>query len=189
MKLIFIVGLCIIYTLIGQQPPTDSNVRTWSATRTYTRMEYVTLKTENIALGLEKLRDKLKDSTHLEWSQTAAALHQRGNDTLDDSRALEYSCIIDRENDAIINSELINMKKLVSTISNLEAKLEKQEATSMHRSEKLLNDHDEMVTHVEIALEQEKLFNSMLKLIYQQSIRRHQKASQIRGMLAKLPKP
>lgn len=173
----------IILTTYSQQPPSDPSVRTWTV------IEHVTLKNESIAEELQKLRDKLKESAQLECSQTIAALHQRGNDILDESRALEFSCIIDRENDATILSQLVNMQKRYEEMLNLEAKLEKQDVALTHHAEKILQGQDDAATHLEIMLQQEQLFKSMLQLMYQQTIRRFQKLSEIRGAFAKLPKP
>lgn len=188
MRYFGIMGL-IIFSIHGQQPPTDSTIRTWTSTRTYTRMEHITLKNESIAVELQELRDKLKTSAHLAWSQTTAALYQRGNDIISDPRALEFSCIIDRENDATILSQLVAIQKHFEKMLDLEDKLEKQDIVLTHNTEKLLQGHDDAATHVEIIREQEELFNAMLQLMYQQTIRRFQKLSAIRGMLAQMPKP
>lgn len=182
--------ICFIAISIkAQQPPDESYVRTWTTTRTYTAIEHITLKNENIAEELQKLRDKLKESVQLACSSTTATLYQRGNDILDESRAQEFSCIIDRENDAAILSQLTEMQKEFEEMLSLEAKLEKEDIELTHNSEKLLKGHDDAATQLDIIFRQEKLFNAMLQLMYQQTIRRFQKLSSIRGILAQVPKP
>lgn len=181
MRFIWLISFISIYSYC-LQPPADTNTRTWTV------IKQVTAKNESIAEDLMQLRDKLQESVQVTWGQTTAAVYQRGNDILDQSRAAEFSCIIDRENDAAILSQLVEMQKQFEIMLKLEDKLEKQEIALTHQSEKILKEQDDAITHVEIMLAQEDLFKAMVQLMYQQTIRRHQKLSKIRGMIAKLPK-
>ena len=182
MKLIYAISLCFTCTLACQQPPAKPMASV------HEKMEYVAQKAEDIGVELKEVHENYIESLVMIHEATKSALHQKGNVVLDSS-ALNFSCIIDRENDATILSQLVKMHAHFAKLIELETKLEKTEPELTQNPHNVFLLEQENQIDANIALEDRQFFNSLMQLCYQHAIRRHQKAGQIRGQLPKLLNP
>ena len=171
MRYFWFSGL-LIFTIHAQQPPTDVNPLQ---------------KAVDLMQAIAKLREGYRAIVDTNFEVVQAHILQK-IETAPTISQTAFGCIIDRENDSTILANLTNMKALLSKMNELEQRLEKTEAALTQNSKNVLELWSEHEIEQEIGTVQKDLFESIMQLSYRQTIRTHQKASEIRGTLAKITK-
>lgn len=171
MQYVWFSGL-VIFTLLAQQPP--DNERAFK-------------KSLDLAQAIAKLRASYQDSVDTNFAAVQAQILQKAEAANNISQT-DFGCIIDRENDASILAQLTKTTELLLKMNELEQRLEKTEAALTQNPKNVLELWAEHEVEQEIETIQKELLESVMQLSYRQTIRTHQKASEIRGALAKITK-
>lgn len=142
-------------------------------------------KPVDLIQAIAKLKEHYQQSinTHFEAIQTH--ILQKTEATQDISQT-DFGRIIDRENDAIIANHLDKMTQFLKEMHTLEDKLKKADSALMQNPQNLLELWSEHEIEQQIESVQKDLFESIMQLSYRQTIRTHQKASEIRGAVVKI---
>lgn len=162
----------VIFTLYAQQPPNDVNPLQESV---------------DLMQAIAKLRERYKACVDTNFEAVQAYILQKVEVAPTISQTA-FGCIIDRENDAAILVQLTKTTELLLKMNELEQRLEKTEAALTQNPKNVLELWAEHEVEQEIGTVQKEMLESVMQLFYRQTIRTHQKASEIRGALAKITK-
>ena len=146
-------------------------------------------KTGDISQELTELRDSYKEFVDFSYAATLALLQDKGAQALDSSRALNFSCIIDRQNDQTILDRLVAFQKHFEQLLTLEEKLERTDRHLTHNPHDMLKKSEEHIDHLRIGLELQQLFKTLLDIKFAHEIRRIQNGNRIRGMFPHFTSP
>jgi uncharacterized protein (DUF849 family) len=171
MRYFWLIGL-ICFTVYPQQPPDN---------------ERALKKSLDLAQAIAKLRTSYQDSVDTNFAAIQAHILQKAEAANNISQTA-FGCIIDRENDASILAQLTKTTELLLKMNELEQRLEKTEAALTQNPKNVLELWAEHEVEQEIEMVQKEMLESVMQLSYHQTIRTHQKASEIRGALAKITK-
>jgi uncharacterized protein (DUF849 family) len=171
MRYFWFSGL-VIFTLHAQQPPTDVNPLQ---------------KSVDLMQAIAKLQERYKTCVDTNFEAVQAYILQKVDATPSISQTA-FGCIIDRENDASILAQLTKTTELLLKMNELEQRLEKTEAALTQNPKNVLELWAEHEVEQEIETIQKEMLESVMQLSYRQTIRTHQKASEIRGALVKTTK-
>ncbi|CAN5207461.1 hypothetical protein BH09DEP1_BH09DEP1_0280 [soil metagenome] len=173
MKSIIIVGLSFTCALIGQQPPAK---------------DYSLQKPVDLIRATVQLRECYQKTVDANFETIQTHILQKTEGAQNISQT-DFGRIIDRENDATILEQLSKLKQLIKTMDDLEEKLKKTDSVLTQHPKDILELWSEHEIEQQMGAIQKDLFESIMQLSYHQAIRTHQKASEIRGAVVKMPKP
>lgn len=163
----------MISSLQAQQPPDN---------------ERALKKSLDLSQSIARLRTNYQDTIDTNFASIQAHILQKAEKAHNLSQT-DFGCIIDRENDGTILSQLTKITELTLKMSELEEKLEKADTALTQNPKNVLELWNEHEIEQQIASVQKNLFESLMQLSYHQTIRTYQKASEIRGALVKITKP